>query len=179
MPESERSRWANRRAPDLDAWRDVRVSWAVLGTGARATCPTIRQAIIAPPIADGGRGDADAWERSLYLARRTIERRVAEAGGGPGGGLEPWFVCSLSCRTLVYKALLTGTELGAFFPDLRSPDYETALAVFHQRYSTNTSPSWALAQPFRLLAHNGEINTLWGNRNRSEEHTSELQSQSN
>src|SRR5438034_3759344 len=99
------------------------------------------------------------------LARRTIERRVAEAGGGPGGGLEPWFVCSLSCRTLVYKALLTGTELGAFFPDLRSPDYETALAVFHQRYSTNTSPSWALAQPFRLLAHNGEINTLWGNRN--------------
>src|SRR3989454_346824 len=147
------------------AWRDVPVNLDVLGTGARATCPTIRQAIIAPPIADGGRGDADAWERSLYLARRTIERRVAEAGGGPGGGLEPWFVCSLSCRTLVYKALLTGTELGAFFPDLRSPDYETALAVFHQRYSTNTSPSWALAQPFRLLAHNGEINTLWGNRN--------------
>src|SRR5881296_1311935 len=147
------------------AWRDVPVDLDVLGTGARATCPTIRQAIIAPPIADGGRGDADAWERSLYLARRTIERRVAEAGGGPGGGLEPCFVCSLSCRTLVYKALLTGTELGAFFPDLRSPDYETALAVFHQRYSTNTSPSWALAQPFRLLAHNGEINTLWGNRN--------------
>ena len=101
------------------AWRDVPVNLDVLGTGARATCPTIRQAIIAPPIADGGRGDADAWERSLYLARRTIERRVAEAGGGPGGGLEPWFVCSLSCRTLVYKALLTGTELGAFFPDLR------------------------------------------------------------
>src|SRR5438093_3533946 len=147
------------------AWRDVPVNLDVLGTGARATCPTIRQAIIAPPIADGGRGDADAWERSLYLARRTIERRVAEAGGGPGGGREPWFVCSLSCRTLVYKALLTGTELGAFFPGLRSPDYETALAVFPQRYSTNTSPSWALAQPFRLLAHNGEINTLWGNRN--------------
>ncbi len=147
------------------AWRDVPVNLDVLGTGARATCPTIRQAIIAPPIADGGRGDADAWERALYLARRTMEHRVAEAGGGPGGGLEPCFVCSLSCRTLVYKALLTGTELGAFFPDLRSPDYETALAVFHQRYSTNTSPSWALAQPFRLLAHNGEINTLWGNRN--------------
>src|SRR2546426_1161281 len=147
------------------AWRDVPVNLDVLGSGARATCPTIRQAIIAPPVADGGRGDADAWERALYLARRTIERRVAEAGGGPGGGLDSCFVCSLSCRTLVYKALLTGTELGAFFPDLRSPDYETALAVFHQRYSTNTSPSWALAQPFRLLAHNGEINTLWGNRN--------------
>src|SRR5437899_2437988 len=144
------------------AWRDVPVNLDVLGAGARATCPTIRQALIAPP-ADGGRSDADAWERSLYLARRTIERRIAEAG--PGASLEPCFVCSLSCRTLVYKALLTGTELGAFFPDLRSPDYETALAVFHQRYSTNTSPSWALAQPFRLLAHNGEINTLWGNRN--------------
>src|SRR2546422_11672418 len=98
--------------------------------------------------------------RSTLFPYTTLFR-----SGGPGGGLEPWFVCSLSCRTLVYKALLTGTELGAFFPDLRSPDYETALAVFHQRYSTNTSPSWALAQPFRLLAHNGEINTLWGNRN--------------
>ncbi|HEY3279110.1 MAG TPA: glutamate synthase central domain-containing protein, partial [Gemmatimonadales bacterium] len=71
----------------------------------------------------------------------------------------------MSCRTVVYKALLTGTELPAFFPDLRSPLYETAIAVFHQRYSTNTLPSWPLAQPFQLLAHNGEINTLWGNRN--------------
>src|SRR6266568_1097383 len=142
------------------AWRDVPVDLDVLGAGARATCPTIRHALIAAP-ADGGRGDADGWERALYLARRTIERRVAAAGPG----LESVFVCSLSCRTLVYKALLTGTQLPAFFPDLRSSDYDTALAVFHQRYSTNTSPSWALAQPFRLLAHNGEINTLWGNRN--------------
>ena len=142
------------------AWRDVPVDLDVLGAGARATCPTIRHALIAAP-ADGGRGDADGWERALYLARHTIERRVAAAGPG----LESVFVCSLSCRTLVYKALLTGTQLPAFFPDLRSSDYDTALAVFHQRYSTNTSPSWALAQPFRLLAHNGEINTLWGNRN--------------
>ncbi len=144
------------------SWRDVPMDHDVLGAGARATCPTIRQAIVAAP-ADGGRTDEDSWERSLYVARRTIERRVADAGSG--GGLEPFFVCSLSCRTLVYKALLTGTQLGAFFPDLRSADYETALAIFHQRYSTNTSPSWALAQPFRLVAHNGEINTLWGNRN--------------
>src|SRR6266568_4798201 len=229
MPESERSRWANRRAPDLDPWREqdaCGVGFVARASGERShdvmglalqalsrvahrgaaasdssgdgaglltqiparlfgrdpeggepfavgafflprdpSALALVTAIIAPPIADGGRGDADAWERALYLARRTMEHRVAEAGGGPGGGLEPCFVCSLSCRTLVYKALLTGTELGAFFPDLRSPDYETALAVFHQRYSTNTSPSWALAQPFRLLAHNGEINTLWGNRN--------------
>src|SRR2546427_661144 len=141
-------------------WRDVPIDRDVLGPSARATCPTIRQGIIAAP-ADGGRTDAAAWERALYLARRTIERRIAEAGPA----VQPFFVCSLSCRTLVYKALLTGPQLPAFFPDLKAPDYETAIAVFHQRYSTNTSPSWPLAQPFRLLAHNGEINTLWGNRN--------------
>src|SRR5213083_980552 len=142
-------------------WRDVPVNLDVLGAGARASCPTIRQVILAAPA--GGRQDDTAWERSLYLARRTIERRIADAGGGPG--LEPFFVCSLSCRTLVYKALLTGTQLAGFFPDLASSDYETAIAIFHQRYSTNTTSSWPLAQPFRMLAHNGEINTLWGNRN--------------
>src|SRR5438094_749020 len=139
-------------------WRDVPIDAAVLGDSARATCPTIRQAFIAAPA--DGRTDAAAWERALYVARRTIERRIADAGPE----VQPFFVCSLSCRTLVYKALLTGTQLPAFFPDLKSPDYETAIAVFHQRYSTNTSPSWPLAQPFHLLAHNGEINTLWGNR---------------
>src|SRR6266487_1306178 len=140
-------------------WRDVPVDLEVLGAGARASCPTIRQAVIAAP--DGGRHDDTTWERSLYLARRTIERRIADAGPG----LEPFFVCSLTCRTLVYKALLSGTQLAGFFPDLASADYETALAIFHQRYSTNTTSSWPLAQPFRMLAHNGEINTLWGNRN--------------
>src|SRR5216117_3415004 len=140
-------------------WRDVPLDQDVLGAGARASCPTIRQAIVAVP--DDGRADEAARERALYLARRTIERRVAAAGSG----LDPFFVCSLSCRTLVYKALLTGTQLGGFFPDLQSPDFATALAIFHQRYSTNTTSSWPLAQPFRMLAHNGEINTLWGNRN--------------
>src|SRR5437879_12840474 len=141
-------------------WRDVPVDLDVLGAGARASCPAIRRATLAAP-ADGGRQDDATWERSLYLARRTIERRIADAGPG----LEPFFVCSLSCRTLVYKALLTGTQLAGFFPDLASSDYETAIAIFHQRYSTNTTSSWPLAQPFRMLAHNGEINTLWGNRN--------------
>src|SRR6266699_2841187 len=140
-------------------WRDVPVDLDVLGAGARASCPTVRQVILGEPA--GGRQDDTTWERSLYLARRTIERRIVDAGPG----LEPFFVCSLSCRTLVYKALLTGTQLAGFFPDLESPDYETALAIFHQRYSTNTTSSWPLVQPFRMLAHNGEINTLWGNRN--------------
>ena len=140
-------------------WREVPLRLDVLGAGARATCPTVRQVLIGPPA--DRRGDVAAWERALYLARKTIDARVADAGPG----LEPFFVCSLSARTIVYKALLTGTQLGAFFPDLESPDFQTALAVFHQRYSTNTTSSWPLAQPFRLLAHNGEINTLWGNRN--------------
>jgi glutamate synthase (ferredoxin) len=141
-------------------WRDVPVRPDVLGAGARATCPAIQQVFVAPPP-DGGRGDEAGWERALYLARKTIEHRVADGGAD----LQPFFVCSLSARTIVYKALLTGTQLGAFYPDLEAPDFKTALAVFHQRYSTNTTSSWPLVQPFHLLAHNGEINTLWGNRN--------------
>src|SRR5438270_744753 len=108
-------------------WREVPVRLDVLGAGARATCPTIRQVLIGP--AADRRGDTAAWERALYLARKTIDARVAD--GGPE--LEPFFVCSLSARTIVYKALLTGTQLGAFFPDLESPDFQTALAVFHER----------------------------------------------
>jgi len=136
-------------------WRVVPVDAGVLGPLAAASQPVIRQLFVGPP---SGPPNAQAWERRLYLARRVIERRAAHAG------LE-LFVCSLSCRTVVYKALLVGTELPGFYADLRSPLFETGIAVFHQRYSTNTLPSWPLAQPFRLLAHNGEINTLWGNRN--------------
>jgi glutamate synthase (NADPH/NADH) large chain/glutamate synthase (ferredoxin) len=141
----------------VSCWRDVPVDPAALGPLARASCPVVRQAFIEAP--SGWGGDEEAWERRLYLARRVIERRAARQG------VAPLYVCSLSCRTVVYKALLTGKELPAFYPDLRSPLFETAIAVFHQRYSTNTLPSWPLAQPFQLLAHNGEINTLWGNRN--------------
>ncbi|HEX5386330.1 MAG TPA: glutamate synthase large subunit [Gemmatimonadales bacterium] len=137
-------------------WRDVPVNPAALGPTARASLPVIRQAFLGMPA---GVSDDEAWERALYLARREMERRADEAG------LDGFYVCSLSCRTVVYKALLTGTQLPAFYTDFRYPEYESAVAVFHQRYSTNTLPSWPLAQPFRLIAHNGEINTLWGNRN--------------
>src|SRR5206468_5068081 len=136
-------------------WRVVPVDQSVLGPLAAQSQPAIRQVFVGPP---SGPANAQAWERRLYLARRVIERRAASAGLSV-------FVCSLSCRTVVYKALLVGTELPGFYADLRSPLFETGIAVFHQRYSTNTLPSWPLAQPFRLLAHNGEINTLWGNRN--------------
>ncbi|MGH7703660.1 MAG: glutamate synthase central domain-containing protein, partial [Gemmatimonadales bacterium] len=137
-------------------WRDVPIDPNALGPTARASCPTIRQVFVGSPV---HAGDEEAWERALYLARRDTERRAVERG------IEGFFVTSLSCRTIVYKALLTGTQLPAFFTDFRYPEFESAIAVFHQRYSTNTLPSWPLAQPFRLIAHNGEINTLWGNRN--------------
>ncbi len=137
-------------------WREVPTNPAALGPTALASCPVIRQAFVGLPA---GGPDEEGWERGLYLARREMERRAEERGLGG------FYVSSLSCRTIVYKALLTGTQLPAFYTDFRYPEYESAIAVFHQRYSTNTLPSWPLAQPFRMLAHNGEINTLWGNRN--------------
>ncbi len=137
-------------------WRDVPTNPTALGPTALASCPVIRQVLVGRPALAA---DEDQWERSLYLARREMERRADERH------LPDFYACSLSCRTIVYKALLTGTQLPAFFTDFRYPEYESAIAIFHQRYSTNTLPSWPLAQPFRLLAHNGEINTLWGNRN--------------
>jgi glutamate synthase (ferredoxin) len=137
-------------------WRDVPTNPAALGPTALASCPVIRQVLVGRPALAA---DEEQWEQALYLARREMERRAEERH------LPGFYACSLSCRTIVYKALLTGTQLPAFFTDFRYPEYESAIAIFHQRYSTNTLPSWALAQPFRLLAHNGEINTLWGNRN--------------
>jgi len=139
----------------LLGWRDVPVCPEVLGPSARAAMPAIRQVLIGRPAGS----DDDTWERQLYLARREMEHRALARG------LDTFYLCSMSCRTVVYKGLLTGGQLGDFFPDLRDPAFESAIAVFHERYATNTMPRWELAQPFRQLAHNGEINTLWGNRN--------------
>ena len=139
----------------LFAWREVPVRTDRLGDAAEATRPAVRHAFFGRPHG----ADADEWERRLYLAGRVASRRAREEG------LDGFFAVSVSARTIVYKALLTGTELKSFYPDLEEPDYATPIALFHQRYSTNTVPSWSLAQPFHVLAHNGEINTLWGNRN--------------
>ncbi|MBV9581890.1 MAG: glutamate synthase subunit alpha, partial [Chloroflexi bacterium] len=141
----------------LLGWRDVPIDADQLGAGARSTLPRIRQALIVPRSSDR---QYDQFETALYLARKAMERE-AEARGLTTAG---FYVASLSCRTLVYKGLFAAHQLPAFYPDLRDPDYESGLAVFHQRYSTNTFPTWQLAQPFRILAHNGEINTLLGNR---------------
>ncbi len=136
----------------LVGWRDVPVNPAALGGHAQTTQPSIAQVILAR---NAGQTD-DAFDRSLYRARRIIERRDAERGLG-------LYLPSLSRRTIVYKGLFASPQLASFYPDLVDPIFTTALAVFHQRYSTNTFPSWALSQPFRFLAHNGEINTLQGN----------------
>jgi glutamate synthase (ferredoxin) len=139
----------------LLGWRDVPIDPEQLGVAARATLPRIRQALIVPPA-----GEERDFEQLLYLAQKDIERCAHGAGLIERG----FYIASLSGRTLVYKGLFAAHQLPAFYPDLRDPAYESGLAVFHQRYSTNTFPTWQLAQPFRLLAHNGEINTLLGNR---------------
>ncbi len=135
-------------------WRNVPVRPEVLGEKALATMPGIWQILFERPAEDD-----PAFERTLYLARRRAELAVAQAG------IEDFHVASLSSRTLVYKGLFVARDLEGFYADLSDPDCQSALAVFHQRYSTNTFPTWALAQPFRRIAHNGEINTLQGNRN--------------
>ena len=139
----------------LLAWRPVPVNLDALGDSARESCPVIEQALIARP--PHNHTAPNAYERALYLARRTIE---AEARAHR---LEGFSIPSLSSRTLVYKGLLVAPALPEFYDDLRDPLYETAIALYHQRYSTNTFPTWERAQPFRMLSHNGEINTLRGN----------------
>ena len=132
-------------------WRDVPVAHEVLGEIASASLPVIRQALMT--TSDDFAGDANELERRLFLARKAFER----------GGTET-YVCSLSTRTLVYKALCTGRTLHEFYLDLQNKQYATHFAVFHQRYATNVLPSWDRAQPLRMVAHNGEINTIWSNR---------------
>jgi glutamate synthase (ferredoxin) len=136
-------------------WRDVPTRPEILGEIALSTMPKIRQVLVA----DAATGENEPMERRLYLARKQFERAVefGEVGG---------YICSLSTQTLVYKAMCLGKLLPNFYPDLESREYVTPFAVFHQRYATNTLPAWHRAQPGRKLGHNGEINTVWGNRSR-------------
>ena len=134
-------------------WRRVPVDEDSLGKRARETMPAIWHGLIARP--DGM--DADEWESRLYRARRAAERQAGDRG-------VRMYIPSCSSRTLVFKGLMAGTRLADFYVDLQDPACESRLAVFHQRYSTNTLPDWRLAQPFRMVAHNGEINTVGANR---------------
>ncbi len=142
-------------------WREVPTVESALGDAARALRPSVWQCFTEPDGSDSTCPDADTLERRLYVARRQCERAVLQALDGEAR----FYIPSFSSRTIVYKGLMMATEIPAFYQDLNDPAFESALAVVHQRYSTNTFPSWELAQPFRYLAHNGEINTLRGNLN--------------
>jgi len=135
------------------AWRQVPTNDGRLGFQAMRLKPMIMQVLLQRPASC----TPDEWERSLFLARRTIGIEAH------GHGLGDLYIASMSSRTIVYKGLMQASQLGNFYPDLHEPSFESALAVYHQRYSTNTFPSWPLAQPFRMLCHNGEINTKDGN----------------
>ncbi len=137
-------------------WRVVPVNTSVLGDKALRTCPDIEQVLIGRP--DPSAMNDDEFERKLYLCRNQIED-MAESQG-----IKDFYIPSFSSRTIVYKGLLAAPTLEKFYLDLRDPNYQTSLAVFHQRYSTNTFPTWPLAQSCRMLSHNGEINTVQGNR---------------
>ena len=138
----------------LLGWRDVPVKPYGLGHSARACMPYIRQVFIGR---GAGADSDDAFERKLFVIRKLTENAVREEG------IKGFYAASLSCRTIVYKGMLTPEQLGEFYTDLGDPDVHTALALVHSRYSTNTFPSWERAHPNRYIIHNGEINTVRGN----------------
>ena len=145
-------------------WRQVPVNVAVIGEKANANRPEIEQIMIA-----NSRGlDEKAFERDLYVIRRRIEKAARAES------IKDLYICSLSCRSIIYKGMFLAEQLTAFYPDLGAARFESNFAIFHQRYSTNTFPTWHLAQPFRVLAHNGEINTLLGNVNWMKSHETRM-----
>ncbi len=150
-----------RQGQQLIGWRKVptQPELADLGPTARAAEPYIAQLIVA--AADGL--DADAFERQLYLIRKQVSHHLRNDRSLTQHNM--FYVCSLSSKVIVYKGMLTTSQLGVYFPDLCDPDYKSHLAMVHSRFSTNTFPSWDRAQPNRFMSHNGEINTLRGNKN--------------
>ncbi len=138
----------------LFGWREVPTNIKVLGDKAQLTMPRIEQVLVGKPWGM----TADDYERRLFLARNEIEKTAAT------DKIKNFYISSLSSRVIIYKGLLVSASLDKFYRDLLNPEYDTALCIFHQRYSTNTFPTWALGQPFRMLGHNGEINTVRGNR---------------
>ena len=160
--------------------RTVPTNPEVLGVAAREVEPDIKQIFVKRSLTPGpspkGEGsdynpveEEKAFERTLYIVRKRIENRVAKlstplSGREGQGGESDFYICSLSSKNIIYKGMLTSGQLRRYFPDLSNDYFTSGLALVHSRFSTNTFPKWKLAQPFRLLAHNGEINTIRGNR---------------
>ncbi|AUJ65228.1 glutamate synthase large subunit [Aestuarium zhoushanense] len=141
-------------------WRHVPVKTDCLGEKANATRPEIEQILIRCEKDI----DEEQFERELYIIRRRIEKAALAAQ------IPSLYFCSLSCRSIIYKGMMLAEQVAEFYPDLMDARFESAFAIYHQRYSTNTFPEWRLAQPFRMLAHNGEINTIKGNINWMKSH---------
>ena len=137
---------------EVAGWREVPIDQSVCGEQALKTLPRIEQIYVNSP-AGMPRG---RFNRRLFLARRRAEKHIGEGDA---------YIASLSSVTISYKGMIMPSVLAQFYPDLRDPRLESSVCLFHQRFSTNTLPQWRLAQPFRFLAHNGEINTIQGNRN--------------
>jgi len=147
-------------------WRQVPIDTTVIGEKANATRPEIEQIMIA-----NSRGvSSQQFEIDLFIIRRRIEKAVEQES------IKDFYICSLSGRSIIYKGMFLAEQVDRFYPDLRDPRFESNFAIFHQRYSTNTFPTWRLAQPFRVIAHNGEINTLSGNVNWMKAHECRLES---
>ncbi|MCY4542237.1 MAG: glutamate synthase large subunit [Rhodobacteraceae bacterium] len=144
-----------RKGHTTYGWRHVPVNNKVLGDAAAATRPEIEQILIA----DGRGLDEEEYERDLFLIRKRIEQAAVRLQ------IRDFYICSLSCRLIVYKGMMLAEQVSEFYPDLKEEEFVSDFTIYHQRYSTNTFPQWWLAQPFRMLAHNGEINTLKGNLN--------------
>jgi glutamate synthase (NADPH/NADH) large chain len=140
-------------------WRDVPTNNATLGESVKPTEPVHMQVFIArnPKLTS-----EEEFERRLYILRKTISSTLY---GRRGRSTSNYYPVSISCRTLIYKGMFLADQLCTYYPDLHDPDFESALALIHQRFSTNTFPTWSLAHPYRMIAHNGEINTLRGNNN--------------
>ncbi|WP_052055996.1 glutamate synthase large subunit [Myxosarcina sp. GI1] len=136
---------------EISGWRQVPINPDVLGEQAKDNQPQIEQIIVTSPDNLSG----DELDRKLYIARSQVGKELSDT----------FYICSFSCRTIVYKGMVRAAVLGNFYRDLTNPDYESIFAVYHRRFSTNTMPKWPFAQPMRLLGHNGEINTLLGNIN--------------
>ena len=150
----------------IHGWRQVPVNIDIIGEKANATRPEIEQIMIA-----GTPGtEADRFERDLYLIRRRIEKQAI------ADQIKDFYICSLSSRSIIYKGMFLAEQLTSFYPDLLDERFVSSFAIYHQRYSTNTFPTWPLAQPFRILAHNGEINTVRGNFNWMKSHETRMES---
>ena len=147
-------------------WRQVPVEESVLGEKADEARPEIEQIMVEKSAGVS----AEQMERDLYLIRRRIEKAVRSYS------IPDFYICSLSLKSVIYKGMFLAEDIDVFFPDLQDPGFESHFAVYHQRYSTNTFPTWWLAQPFRVLAHNGEINTIQGNESWMKAHESRMTS---